>query len=89
MVASGAGAAKPKLLVFGVDAGSPALFERWCDSGDMPNLAQLMRSGAWRHVQNPYGLEAGSVWPVFQSGLLPGRQPQYDGRRAFVASTYS
>ena len=89
MVASGAGAAKPKLLVFGVDAGSPALFERWCDSGDMPNLAQLMCSGAWRHVQNPYGLEAGSVWPVFQSGLLPGRQPQYDGRRAFVASTYS
>lgn len=55
----------------------------------MPNLARLVRSGVSRRVQNPYGLEAGSVWPVFQSGLMPGRQPQYDGRRAFVASNYS
>lgn len=80
---------KPKLLIIGVDSGSPALFERWCADGSMPNLQRVMQNGVSRRVQNPYGLEAGSVWPVFQSGLMPGRQPQYDGRRAFDAVAYA
>ena len=78
-----------KLLIIGVDAGSPALFQRWDDAGDLPNLRRLMKSGQTRAVENPYALEAGSVWPVFHSGLMPGRQPQYDGRRTFVPEDYS
>lgn len=80
---------KPKLLIIGVDAGSPELFQRWCADGSMPNLQRLMRTGVTRCVENPYCLEAGSVWPVLQSGLMPGRQPQYDGRRAFDTTRYS
>lgn len=78
-----------RLLVIGVDAGSPELFQRWCASGDLPNLARLIESGQQRCVKNPRGLEAGSVWPVFHSGLLPGRQPQFDGRRWFSSEDYS
>lgn len=78
-----------KLLLIGVDAGSPDLFERWTQSGDMPNLAELFRTGLSGRVRNPYALEAGSAWPVFHSGLLPGHQPQYDGRRVFDPDTYS
>lgn len=78
-----------KLLIIGVDAGSPTLFRRWCESGDLPNLRRLMESGQTRPVENPYALEAGSVWPVFHTGLMPGRQPQYDGRRTFVPEDYS
>jgi predicted AlkP superfamily phosphohydrolase/phosphomutase len=78
-----------KLLIVGVDAGSPTLFRQWCAAGDLPNLQRLMKNGQTRAVENPYALEAGSVWPVFHSGLMPGRQPQYDGRRAFVPEDYS
>lgn len=78
-----------RLLIIGVDAGSPTLFRRWAAAGDLPNIERLMRSGETRRVQNPYALEAGSVWPVFHSGLLPGQQPQYDGRRLFVPEDYS
>ena len=78
-----------KLLVIGVDAGSPKLFRQWCAAGDLPNLGRLMEAGQTRPVENPYALEAGTVWPVFNSGLMPGRQPQYDGRRVFVPDDYS
>jgi predicted AlkP superfamily phosphohydrolase/phosphomutase len=78
-----------KLLIVGVDAGSPELFRRWCSTGDLPNLERLMADGIVRRVQNPRGMEAGAVWPVFHTGLLPGRQPMYDGRRNFDPETYA
>lgn len=83
------GASPGQLLIIGVDAGSPALFRQWSAAGDLPNLSRLMRSGRVCGVENPYGLEAGTVWPVFHSGLMPGRQPLYDGRRVFVPEDYS
>src|SRR5512133_2952634 len=81
--------ARRKLVIVGVDAGSPELFRKWCASGDLPNLGRLMAAGVSRRVENPRGMEAGSVWPVFHTGLLPGRQPMYDGRRNFDPSTYA
>jgi predicted AlkP superfamily phosphohydrolase/phosphomutase len=79
----------PRLLVIGVDAGSPELFRRWSAAGDLPNLTRLMQSGRTLEVENPYALESGTVWPTFHTGLMPGRQPQYDGRRTFVPEDYS
>lgn len=81
--------ARRKLVIVGVDAGSPELFRRWCASGDLPNLGRLLDSGNSRRVENPRGMEAGAVWPVFHTGLLPGRQPMYDGRRNFDPLTYA
>ncbi|HXW09233.1 MAG TPA: alkaline phosphatase family protein [Steroidobacteraceae bacterium] len=78
-----------KLLIIGVDAGSPELFRRWCSTGDLPNLGRLLADGIARRVENPRGMEAGAVWPVFHTGLLPGRQPMYDGRRNFDPATYA
>lgn len=80
---------KPKLVVVGVDAGSPELFRKWCATGDLPNLSRLMARGTVRRVENPRGMEAGAVWPVFHTGLLPGRQPMYDGRRNFDPQKYT
>ena len=77
-----------QLLIIGVDAGSPELFSQWMESGDLPNLAALRDRSCWGEVQSPYALEAGAVWPVFHSGRLPGRQPQYDGRRYFGRHDY-
>lgn len=80
---------KRRLLIIGVDAGSPELFRKWSAAGDLPNLSRLVKDGQTRAVKNPSGLEAGSVWPTFHSGLLPGSQPQYDGRRWFSPDDYS
>ncbi len=81
--------AKRKLLIVGVDAGSPELFRKWSSTGDLPNLSRLMAAGNSRRVENPRGMEAGAVWPVFHTGLLPGRQPMYDGRRNFNPANYT
>lgn len=80
---------RKRLLIIGVDAGAPQLFERWSASGDLPTVARLWREGAWGRVENPYALEAGAAWPVFHSGLMPGNQPQYDARRLFDPRDYS
>lgn len=80
--------AQRRLLIVGVDAGSPDLFRRWSEAGDLPNLARLMAAGITRRVVNPRGMEAGAVWPVFHTGLLPGHQPMYDGRRHFDPQHY-
>jgi predicted AlkP superfamily phosphohydrolase/phosphomutase len=78
-----------RLVVIGVDAGSPELFQRWSAQGYLPNFYRLTGSSRSYRVENPYGLEAGSVWPVFHTGAAPGRQPQYDGRRVFMPGDYS
>lgn len=78
-----------RLLIIGVDAGSPALLQQWAAAGDLPNLRRLMKRGESRRVENPYALEAGAVWPVFHTGQMPGNQPQYDGRRRFDPRDYS
>lgn len=78
-----------KLLIVGVDAGSPELFRKWCSTGDLPSVGRLVANGCSRRVENPRGMEAGAVWPVFHTGLLPGNQPMYDGRRNFDPQTYA
>jgi predicted AlkP superfamily phosphohydrolase/phosphomutase len=78
-----------RLVIIGVDAGSPELFRQWCSTGDLPNLSRLVATGNSRRVENPRGMEAGAVWPVFHTGLLPGRQPMYDGRRNFDPASYT
>ena len=41
---------RSKLLIIGVDAGSPALFRRWSATGDLHNIRHLMESGQVREV---------------------------------------
>ncbi|HEY0411542.1 MAG TPA: alkaline phosphatase family protein [Allosphingosinicella sp.] len=61
------------LVVIGLDAFDPDLARRWASSGDLPTLAQLLRSGAQAPVANPFGLFVGALWPSFASGLRPDR----------------
>ncbi len=78
-----------QLLVIGVDGAEPRLLRRWIASGDLPNLAKLQESSLVGGTQNPFALEAGSVWPAFHTGLTPGTQPQFDGLRFFDSDTYT
>ncbi len=78
-----------RLLIIAADAGSASLFRRWSAGGELPNFRAMMSAGQWRTVETPHALEAGAVWPAFHTGLLPGRQPQYDGMRGFIPHDYS
>jgi predicted AlkP superfamily phosphohydrolase/phosphomutase len=77
-----------RVLLIGADSADPALIERWGAAGDLPNLMKLKASGASGRVDNAPGLDAGSAWAVFHSGLNPGRQPQFDGMRYFDRERY-
>ena len=78
-----------KVLLIGVDSADPDLIERWGAMGDLPNLMKLQNRSAWSRVNNSEaGIDAGSAWPTFNSGLNPGRQPQYEGMRYFDSKTY-
>jgi len=78
-----------KVLVIGVDGGEPEIFADLMRRGEAPNLAALQARGLTGRTANPYGLEAGAVWPTFHTGLRPGRQPQYDGLRHFDRERYA
>ena len=58
-------------------------------AGDMPNLSGLLDRSRSARTRNPYPLEAGSAWPVFHTGLLPGHQPLFDGQRYFDGQSYT
>ena len=78
-----------KLLIIGGDAADPGLIEKWCEAGDLPNLSALARRSRRGRVKNPDGLEAGSAWPTFHTGLEPGGQPLFDGLRRFDPERYT
>ncbi len=77
-----------KILVIGADSADPDLIERWGADGELPNLMALKRASARGRITNPTGLEAGSAWPSFHTGLNPGHQPQFDGMRRFKTDDY-
>jgi predicted AlkP superfamily phosphohydrolase/phosphomutase len=65
------------------------MMDRWMNSGDLPNLSRLLESSRTTRTRNPYALEAGSAWPVFHTGLMPGNQPLFDGQRYFDYESYT
>jgi predicted AlkP superfamily phosphohydrolase/phosphomutase len=77
-----------RILVIGADSADPELIERWGGAGDLPNLMALKARSAIGRVDNPPGIDAGSAWATFHSGLNPGRHPQYEGMRYFDPASY-
>jgi predicted AlkP superfamily phosphohydrolase/phosphomutase len=66
-----------KLIVLGIDAGSPALLRRWIDEGKLPAIGALVDRGMSGTVAGVEGLFVGSTWPTFYTGVLPGRHGIY------------
>jgi predicted AlkP superfamily phosphohydrolase/phosphomutase len=59
------------LLLIGMDAFPPALLDRWCASGDLPNIAALIREGRYGRVDSVGRHFPGAVWATFSSASLP------------------
>ncbi len=81
-------AASGRLIIVGVDAGDRNLILNWAEEGALPTLAGLMQESLWGDSSNPTGMVAGTVWPTFYTGVLPGRTGRFRGTTQFVSGTY-
>jgi predicted AlkP superfamily phosphohydrolase/phosphomutase len=76
------------VVVIGFDALCIGLVETWAAEGKLPTFQRLIEQSCWGSVDNPVGIEAGSVWPTFCIGLEPDRHGQYDGPYKFDTDAY-
>jgi predicted AlkP superfamily phosphohydrolase/phosphomutase len=72
----------------GFDALDPGLVGEWARAGDLPTFGRLLETSAWGMVDNPLGLEAGSVWPTFTTGAMPDEHGLFNGGHIFDTSAY-
>lgn len=77
-----------RILVVGLDSADKSLIARWAGDGTLPNFQRLIENAASALIRNPLGLEGGSLWPSFHTGLLPGNHGQYDGYRRYDPLDY-
>ncbi|MEM8915759.1 MAG: alkaline phosphatase family protein [Pseudomonadota bacterium] len=77
-----------RIFVIGLDAYDKDLAARWAAEGKLPNIAKLHGVSVETEVENPRGLDAGVVWPCFQTGVTPARHGQFEGVRQFDSENY-
>ncbi|MDQ6831377.1 MAG: alkaline phosphatase family protein [Gemmatimonadota bacterium] len=65
--------APTRLLVLGIDAGSPELLDTWIADGTLPNLAALVERGVVGRARGLEGFFVGSTWPSLYTGVNPAR----------------
>ena len=83
-------------LIVGLDGATLDLVEPWVDEGVLPNLAALMRDGAWGRLTVPMPPVTFPSWTSFTTGVNPGRHGIFDFTRResgsyrvrFVNSTF-
>ena len=84
------------LLIVGLDGATLDLVEPWAAEGILPNLAALMRRGAWGQLMAPMPPVTFPSWTTFMTGVNPGRHGIFDFTRResgayavrFVNSTF-
>jgi predicted AlkP superfamily phosphohydrolase/phosphomutase len=60
-----------------LDAAEPSLIERWMEDGTLGNLARLRDQGCYGRLASSADWLAGSIWPTFHTGTLPGEHGLY------------
>ena len=66
-----------KVLAIAIDAAEPDLIEKWMNEGYLKNLASLRSLGSFGRLYSTADWLAGSVWPTFYTGTLPGEHGFY------------
>lgn len=70
--------AKSRLLIFGIDGGTPEVIQRLQAKGKLPHLATLARRGAAGILSSVVPPLTAPAWATFQTGLNPGRHGIFD-----------
>src|SRR5437868_13910998 len=78
---------KPKVIVVGLDGLEPSIVERMLERNELPNFANLRRTGSYVRLRTTYPAETPVAWSSFATGTNPGGHGVFD----FIcrdASTY-
>ncbi len=70
-----------RVLVIGLDGATWTLLDPLIKSGDLPNLAKLVESGARGILKSTIPPVTASAWPSFYTGRTPGHHGVYDFRK--------
>jgi predicted AlkP superfamily phosphohydrolase/phosphomutase len=81
-------ASPAKLVILGIDAGDKDLILRWASQGLLPNFRRALERGTWGIIENPPGMEAGSVWPSFYTGVSAAKHGMYCADETRKRGTY-
>ena len=66
-----------KVVIIALDAAETSLIEKWMKEGYLINLASLRSKGAFGKLSSSAEWLAGSPWPTFYTGTLPGEHGLY------------
>lgn len=69
------------LLILGLDGATLDLVEPWAADGTLPNLARLLRDGAWGRLASTVPAATFPSWTTFMTGVNPGRHGVFDFTR--------
>jgi predicted AlkP superfamily phosphohydrolase/phosphomutase len=69
------------LLILGLDGATLDLVEPWAANGTLPNLARLLRCGAWGTLASTVPAATLPSWTTFMTGVNPGRHGVFDFTR--------
>jgi len=70
-----------RLLIVGLDGATFDLIEPWAAAGELPNLARLMRDGAWGRLRSTVPPVTFPAWTSFMTGVNPGQHGVFDFTR--------
>jgi len=64
---------KGKVFVIGLDGATFDLITPWTDEGKLPNLAKMMREGAYGELSSTIPTNSAPAWTSFVTGTNPGK----------------
>jgi predicted AlkP superfamily phosphohydrolase/phosphomutase len=67
-----------KLIILGLDGGSPDLIRAWADEGRLPHFARLLGESAWGELRSTDPPMTFPGWSSLLTGENPGRHGVYD-----------
>lgn len=67
-----------RVFVIGLDGATFDLISPWVDAGHLPNLARLMKTGAWGELRTTIPPMTGPAWTSFMTGQNPGKHGIFD-----------
>lgn len=67
-----------KVVVLGFDGIDPKLIEKMMDDGELPNFADLRKTGSYEHLETTNPSQSPVAWASFAAGLEPGKTGIFD-----------
>jgi predicted AlkP superfamily phosphohydrolase/phosphomutase len=68
--------ASPRLMCLFLDSAEQSLLLRWAREGLLPNVRNLLATGAWSTTEGPVGFSS-AVWPTIATGVSPARHGRH------------